>query len=139
MNYLYPWNVLYRCLILPQLMPQLIHLLLWVVRNHWHQLIGGLFMCSTQVFFFYHIMFHYLFDGASFHFCGTDWFGTLNIFLEINCMGFCEGWSSQMGGSGLISYTRLPLQFKIRNYTDIMYPFLIMSDSYSLNLLESKG
>jgi len=81
-------------------------------------------------------MFHYLFDGASFYLCGTDWFGTLNILSsEINCMGFCEGWSSQMGGSGLISYTSLSLQLKIRNYTDIMYPFLIISDdSYSLNL-----
>jgi len=38
MNYLYSWNVLYGCLILPQLMPQLIHLLLWVVRNPSHQL-----------------------------------------------------------------------------------------------------
>jgi len=55
MNYLYPWNVLYGCLILPQLMSQLIHLLLWVVRNPWHQLIGGQFMCSTQVFLSYYV------------------------------------------------------------------------------------
>jgi len=37
-----------------------------------------------------------------------------------------------MGDSGLISYSSLLLQLTIRNYTDIVYPFLIISDSYSL-------
>ena len=75
---------------------------------------------------FFYIMLHYLFGRVSLHLCGIDWFSTLNIsFSEINCMGFCGGWSNQMVDSGLISYTSLWLQLTLRNYTNITYPFYL--------------
>ena len=81
-----------RCLILQQLMLQLIHLLLWVDGEHCHLLIGGQFFCWGFIsFFFFWRSFFPLKD----HFI---------VVSEVNCTLFCGEWKIQVGHSGMTSW-----------------------------------
>lgn len=84
------------CHILQLLMLRSIHLLLWVVTDLCHLLIGGQFIIhwNNQVFC----------TVACFYLLLAIWLILFSYFSEINCTLFCCEWRTKMGASGSTSY-----------------------------------